>query len=1381
MSLASSLNKSVSSLLGNSQDFDRLSPIKILPPVPLEATPPSPLSSPAASSSHKEHAAHFHAIQPPSVQPVSAAACSPADTPLQELVNTVADSNAVVSQSYECGIASQPALQTVPQQVASIAAPSTLPAAHRHTPQLEQAILSLSSPPTQPLPAAVTETSQTSDVPLETNTQLRGQLDALPKERDMSTVLQAQQQLVWHTEPVSTHAAAVPFAQMKAATASEQQPLQQAGLSHAHYYGEQYSSDAYYGGYYQDRAAGYAEHYYPEYNQLPYRTPYYPPPHPHYYHHGYYDDSYDPHYHYAAHPPAQGYYDYHQYTTPQQPPPAEQPPFVPADASSIYPVEQDLAHFEVGQTFVESPDAWVDRPQQQQAEVGEVTQPDFSDEAEQYSGGQAYAANIEEYPLESGWGPIEATPPSPARETPELFVSPHVRSSFSASGQLVTVLPMAAIVELASLRDCLHDPETTAFVAQVEASPGPLLVGETPKSQVVQFAVRSAEICRQKSTQELESSEEWKRCEEEAMLWDFLALMCQQNGVLLASDVSELLIKEQPLSFQCASHLGSINLQPALDALRLLLMSGRRKEALDLACSKSLWGHALMLASRMDEQSRTYVVNRFTASLMTTDPLSTFYTLLLDRSPSVLKPDGLSRAGDWRPHLAVMLANSSSRRDQTSIRSLGDSLRVRGRLAAAHLCYHLADVSFGPYGSVEARYSLLGVDHSQLHVGCYPKPAQLERMEVLEYAVSLSKHDFSLPHFQTYKLLHVLKLTEAGFLAKALKYCEQISYSVVKKPHKYSQLFLHWLVELCVRLQHSGSPFTLADSELPSWLQHLQQAAMDTLSADYTPSSNIHSPSPAFSSVSQALPRPPLFGLLNVPRGVGEPPLSVNSSCDEGSLSNMPFTVVGQLQQQEEPGGGEPHFTLHNSDEPDAVSGEPTIDSSAVQYQTTVDATAVIHTRTVQQLATPTYYQPSDWHQQQQLPDWHQQQPAFQGADTEPVTVSEVPEAPPIPVHVVSTSENEQEIKSNNAQQATPTQAEGSGDSHVTQPADADSAKESVSSEQRRQQDEAGSGEGRWWGRRIIDSLIPKKKNQAHLPEDRDKRIVYDEQSKRWVNLDADESDQAGPAAPPTDAELRSQPVSRPLPPSSQEDAPTAHNMFSQQARRKGARSKYVDVLNPGGSVSSTEVAPPPLIMTAAGGQTFTGCLFVPQQPVASGSGGQSAAELLVSGGQQGLSDVDTQSSQQYSQQHYQHEQQLSGEQPFADRGEIANEDQQSHQPSITSQEGAEQMTAQPNEPPTQYATNSEPMLQPQFFNPSAFAPVSVLAGVPAEFTEPRDDTLSTVSTMSELSQEVSRYMSKPPLPPGGITSSAGYHRLRQGIRGIRGYPQHTAGQLPHN
>ena len=77
---------------------------------------------------------------------------------------------------------------------------------------------------------------------------------------------------------------------------------------------------------------------------------------------------------------------------------------------------------------------------------------------------------------------------------------------------------------------------------------------------------------------------------------------------------------------------GECFLSILLSPVKLLM-----QDALDLACGRTLWGHALMLASCMEDQSRTYVVNRFTASLSSTDPLSTFYTMLLGRTPSVVR------------------------------------------------------------------------------------------------------------------------------------------------------------------------------------------------------------------------------------------------------------------------------------------------------------------------------------------------------------------------------------------------------------------------------------------------------------------------------------------------------------------------------------------------------------------------------------------------------------------------------------------------------------------------------------------------------------------------------------------------------------------------
>lgn len=598
------------------------------------------------------------------------------------------------------------------------------------------------------------------------------------------------------------------------------------------------------------------------------------------------------------------------------------------EASAIYG-KQD--NFEISQTFVDSPHtklpqrtvhmqhestAYYDQSAYGEYPVHYQEQPDApyeqtdgSFELQQYYGEQPHQPEYYEKE-DPSWAPVEVTPPPPARETPELYALPHLRASFGFGGQLVTLLPNnpnanePAVVEICSLKDLVVDSSMAAFVEEVEASPGPLIPGNTPKSEVIRFASKEAEKCREQLTRE-ENGQVARRLEDEALLWDFLVLLCQQNGVVVASDITELLMRDRTLSIKSPTHIVSAEAQEeSLAAFRQLLLTGRKKDALNYACSKSLWGHGLMLASRMDEQSRIYVVNRFAASLMTTDPLNTFYTLLLGQTPSIVKPDGLARAGDWRPHLAMMLSNRSSKLDDSCIIAMGDSLLSQGRLHAAHLCYHLGHIQFGAYGSTDSSYSLLGIDHSHLSVGTYPRPSELCKMEVYEFAMSLNKQDFSLPSFQTFKYLNVLKLVEAGFVAMALKYCEQISYCVIKNPQCYTPSFLFGLVELSAKLHHTIDPIGVVETELPSWILQLHQTLSETLSTDYTPSLR-SSPSPAFSSVSQTyssqpLPQP-ILGVgqyLTVP-GRGSTEVSTATSSKEGSVVNLQVNVPtsGGVQQ----------------------------------------------------------------------------------------------------------------------------------------------------------------------------------------------------------------------------------------------------------------------------------------------------------------------------------------------------------------------------------------------------------------------------------------------------------------------------------------------------
>ena len=151
--------------------------------------------------------------------------------------------------------------------------------------------------------------------------------------------------------------------------------------------------------------------------------------------------------------------------------------------------------------------------------------------------------------------------------------------------------------------------------------------------------------------------------------------------------------------------------------------------------------------------------------------------------------------------------------------------------------------------------------------------------------------------------------------------------------------------------------------------------------------------------------------------------------------------------------------------------------------------------------------------------------------------------------------------------------------------ADQKPAEKDVSDKKKSKKKESQDGGGKkssWFG-----GIFPKIfKNQVHLPDDNDKRIVYDEDKKRWVNLDEDEDSQ-GPAAPPPMDPAFSQPSTGAGGPGGGPGgaggppaAPT--NFRAGLAGRRGGRG-YVDVLGQSGMSKPSSApamvpngAPPP-------------------------------------------------------------------------------------------------------------------------------------------------------------------------------------------------------------
>ena len=117
--------------------------------------------------------------------------------------------------------------------------------------------------------------------------------------------------------------------------------------------------------------------------------------------------------------------------------------------------------------------------------------------------------------------------------------------------------------------------------------------------------------------------------------------------------------------------------------------------------------------------------------------------------------------GDWRPHLAMLMSNSSEKPEliKKSITTLGDSLYNRGDLYGSQFCYLLSDVTFSRYTNVKqdspfitasphcARLILLG-SNPQKSFKDFSTNESIMMTEIYEYARSLSESRYTIVELQ---------------------------------------------------------------------------------------------------------------------------------------------------------------------------------------------------------------------------------------------------------------------------------------------------------------------------------------------------------------------------------------------------------------------------------------------------------------------------------------------------------------------------------------------------------------------------------------------------------------------------------------------------------
>ncbi|XP_051567409.1 protein transport protein Sec16B isoform X2 [Myxocyprinus asiaticus] len=437
---------------------------------------------------------------------------------------------------------------------------------------------------------------------------------------------------------------------------------------------------------------------------------------------------------------------------------------------------------------------------------------------------------------------------------PLKFCIPHVAVSFGPAGQLVWVSPAFASkgdpaqVELHSLEVIMCDTEDQQDMRDF---PGPLTREDMHKVDAINFALQMSEECLK--------DEKLEDATSAALLWHLLILLCRQNGRIVGSDVAELLMRDSSslgvcgVSGEPADEASLIDLSethtPETETINIvdlltgypptdketeeqnlekytkLLLSGRKKEALESAMQSCLWGHALFLASKMDSRSYNTVLSRFTGSLAPTDPLQTLFQLLSGRIPAVSMCWSSEKWGDWRTHLAVMLSNETgdSIIHHRSIITLGDTLASRGLLYASHICYLTAHSPFGWYKNRSERLVLLGSKHI-LPFSKFCQNSAIRCTELFEYCQRLGNAEFIIPAFQVFKFLYACRLLDCGLVSQAYHYCEVVAKVLlrIEEPH---MVLLEELIKLVDRLKLSEAQ--LRDTGVnqpfldPDWLVQL--------------------------------------------------------------------------------------------------------------------------------------------------------------------------------------------------------------------------------------------------------------------------------------------------------------------------------------------------------------------------------------------------------------------------------------------------------------------------------------------------------------------------------------------------------------------------------
>ncbi|CAF5087718.1 unnamed protein product [Rotaria magnacalcarata] len=201
-----------------------------------------------------------------------------------------------------------------------------------------------------------------------------------------------------------------------------------------------------------------------------------------------------------------------------------------------------------------------------------------------------------------------------------------------------------------------------------------------------------------------------------------MALLVKNNGVIdVRVDIPKILwsssntAMSEDLSSSSNNTSSSSSSSSLENSLREFLALGEIDTSIKFACENQLYTHALIISYLTDKQSFEKTMQNIIFNLDNGDVLKTFYELGAGSIPSVVTNVTKAHYGDWKRHLAVILANRTDTNADfvdLCIKTMGDTFIASGRIYAGHFCYLIANVPFGSYRNNADKLAVIGSIHA---------------------------------------------------------------------------------------------------------------------------------------------------------------------------------------------------------------------------------------------------------------------------------------------------------------------------------------------------------------------------------------------------------------------------------------------------------------------------------------------------------------------------------------------------------------------------------------------------------------------------------------------------------------------------------------------